>query len=182
MTEREIKFNKKENYTYDEVREMLEGAMMARAATVACFYKVMPRALFDKYGKLALYALGQYRAENDYFTNRKKGEVNLMVDYLATCNGVSSTVDDGNYCVEMDAEHAIVNMDGKCALVKGWENFGLSQEEVDYLCQITGYGDFGQCESLGLKGEWLRTSAQPGCANCVLKITKLNGGKLAIEE
>lgn len=182
MTEREIKFNKKETYTYEEVRVMLEHAMMERAAAVGFFYTVMPRELFDQYGKKALYALGQYRAQNKYFDTREKGDVMSMVDFLATCNGVSSTVDDGNYCVEHDKEHAVVNMDGKCALVKGWERMGLSAEEVDYLCQITGYGDYGQCESLGLRGEWLQTSAQPGCANCVLKITKLNGGKLAIEE
>ncbi|MDD3797248.1 MAG: hypothetical protein PHE06_15030 [Lachnospiraceae bacterium] len=182
MTEREIKFNKKESYTYDEVRAMLEHAMMERAAAVGFFYKVMPRELFDQYGKKALYALGQYRAQNKYFETREKGDVMSMVDFLATCNGVSSTVDDGNYCTEHDEEHAVVNMDGKCALVKGWEKMGLNPDEVDYLCQITGYGDYGQCESLGLKGEWLQTSAQPKCPNCILKITKLNGGKLAIEE
>ncbi|MCQ4865312.1 hypothetical protein [Pseudoflavonifractor phocaeensis] len=183
MTEHDIRFRKKETYTYAEVREMLEHALMERAATVGFFYKTMPRELFDLYAKKALYALGRYRAQNKYFETREKGDVMAMVDFLDNFgNGVSSTVDDGNYCVEHDEEHAIVNMDGKCALVLGWERMGLSPEEVDYLCQITGYGDFGQCEGLGLRGEWLQTSAQPGCANCVLKITKLNGGKPAIEE
>lgn len=182
MTEREIRFNKKDTYTYSEVRTMLEHALMERAATLGFFYKVMPRDLFDHYGKLALYALGQYRAKNPYFDTREKGDVMAMVDYLwEKGNGVSSTVDDGNYCTEHDEEHALVNMDGKCALVAGWERMGLSPDEVDYLCQITGYGDFGQCEALGLKGEWLETSAKPGCERCILKITKLNGGKLAIE-
>lgn len=183
MAEKELSIIKKDSYSYDEVRTMLEAAMMARAATLASFYKVMPKDLFDKYGKLALYELGKYRAENPYFKTREYGDVMSMVDFwFQKCNDVSSTVDEGNYCVEHDEEHAIVNMDGKCALVKGWEAFGLSPEEVDYMCQIQGYGDFGQCEALGLKGTWLQTSTQPGCENCVIKLTKLNGGKLAIEE
>lgn len=183
MTEKELRFRKKDTYTYDEVRAMLEHAMMERAAVLGFFYKVMPKEVFEPYAKKAMYALGRYRALNPYFETREKGDVMAMVDFLDIYgNGVSSTVDDGNYCVEHDEEHAIVNMDGKCALVKSWERMGMSPEEVDYLCQITGYGDFGQCEGLGLKGEWLQTSAQPGCENCILKITKLNGGKLAIEE
>ena len=183
MTEREIRFRKKDTYSYGEVRAMLEHAMMERAAVLGFFYRVMPREVFEPYAKRAMYALGQYRAQNPYFQTREPGDVMSMVDFLDIYgNGVSSTVDDGNYCVEHDGEHAVVNMDGKCALVQSWERMGMSPEEVDYLCQITGYGDFGQCESLGLRGEWLQTSAQPGCENCVLKITKLNGGKLAIEE
>lgn len=175
MAEKKRSIDKKETYTFEEVRGMIEGAISARAATLACFYKVMPKDLFDQYGKLALTELGKYRAQNKYFAVREKGDVSSMVDFLEQCcNDVSATVDDGIYSVEQDEEHALVNMDGKCALVKGWEDFGLSPEEVDYLCQIQGYGDYGQCEALGLKGEWMKTSARQGCSNCVLKITKLN--------
>lgn len=179
MTEKDIRFNKKETYTYDEVRAMLEHAMMERAAVMGFFYKAMPRELFDLYGKKALYALGQYRAEHKFFETREKGDVMSLVDFLDTCNGVSFTCADGNYCVEHDAEHAVVNMDGKCALVQGWERMGFAREDVDHLCYISGYGDKGQCESLGLRGEWLKT--QPGCANCVLKITPMGDGKPTIE-
>ena len=49
MTEQEIRFNKKDTYTYAEVREMIEGAMMDRARYLGFFYKVMPRELFDEY-------------------------------------------------------------------------------------------------------------------------------------
>lgn len=178
MTEREKMFHKKETYTYEEARKIVENAIMERARTIGFFYKVMPRELFDLYGKKALYELGQFRAKNAYFNDREKGDFMAMVDYLFDCgNGLCSTVDDGNYCVEKTDEYAIVNMDGVCALVAGWQSLGLSPEEVDYLCQITGYGDFGQCEALGIKGEWLQTSAQPGCDRCVLKMRTLKDGE-----
>ena len=55
MTEHDIRFRKKETYTYAEVREMLEHALMERAATVGFFFtKTMPRELFDLYAKKAL--------------------------------------------------------------------------------------------------------------------------------
>ena len=67
MTEQEIRFNKKDTYTYAEVREMIEGAMMDRARYLGFFYKVMPRELFDEYGKKALFAYGEFKAENKFF-------------------------------------------------------------------------------------------------------------------
>lgn len=37
MTEQELKFNKKDTYTYDEVRRMIEDAMMDRARYLGFF-------------------------------------------------------------------------------------------------------------------------------------------------
>ena len=39
MTPQELEFNKKDTYTYAEVREMLESAMMDRARYMGFFYK-----------------------------------------------------------------------------------------------------------------------------------------------
>ena len=172
MTEQEIRFNKKDTYTYAEVREMIEGAMMDRARYLGFFYKVMPRELFDEYGKKALFAYGEFKAENKFFEGREKGDVSAMADFLESTNGVSATPSIGIYCMEKDENKAILNMDGKCALVQGWESMGLSPEEVDYLCLIASYGDFGQCHALGLEGKWLKTSTKPGCDNCVFEVCK----------
>ena len=46
----------------------------------------------------------------------------------------------------------------------------LTPEEVAYMCEIASYGDFGHSEALNLNGEWLCTSAQPGCEYCDFKI------------
>lgn len=172
MTEQEIKFNKKETYTYDEVRTMIEAALMDRARYLGFFYKVMPRDLFDEYAKKALFAYGEAKAQNAFFENREKGDVKAMADFLVSTNGVSATPAIGISCLELDQEHALLTMDGKCGLVQGWEQMGLSPEEVDYLCLIASYGDFGHCHALGLKGEWLTTSTKPGCDHCLFKVVK----------
>lgn len=172
MTLQEIQSTKKETYTYDEVRDMIEAAIMDRARYLGFFYKVMPRELFDEYGKKALFAYGESKADNPFFSDYEKSDTKAMVDFLESTNGVNATPSIGIYCVEEGDGHAILNMDGKCALVKGWEQMGLSPEEVDYLCLIASYGDFGQCHALGLKGEWLETSTKPGCDRCVFRIEK----------
>lgn len=176
MTEQDKKFNKKDTYTYAEVREMLEGAIMDRARYLGFFYKVMPRDLFDKYGKRALFAYGEDKAQAEFFRGREKGDVSSMADFLVGANGVNCTPSIGISCLELDDEHALMSMDGKCALVQGWESMGFSSDEVEYLCLIASYGDFGHCHALGLEGEWLSTSATPGCDSCVFKVIKEREG------
>ena len=60
--EERAQYNKKDTYTYEEVRPLIEAAMEDRARYLGFFYKVMPRDLFDKYAKKALYAYGEYKA------------------------------------------------------------------------------------------------------------------------
>lgn len=172
MTEADKKFNKKDTYTYDEVRKMMEDSIMDRARYLAFFYKVMPRDLFDKYAKRALFAYGEEKANSSFFHDRQKGDVSAMADFLVGANGVNCTPSIGISCMELDKEHALLSMDGKCALVQSWEQMGLSAEEVEYMCLIASYGDFGHCHALGLEGEWLCTSACPGSDRCVFKVTK----------
>lgn len=170
MTEQEKKFGKKDTYTYEEVRSMIESANADRARYLGFFYKVMPRELFDLYAKKALFAYGEYKAKNPFFDKYNKGDLNAMTDFLESTNGVSATPSIGIYAVEKTKDHHIINMDGKCALVEGWKGMGFSPEEVDYLCLIASYGDFGHCHALGLEGEWLQTSTKPGCDHCVFKV------------
>ena len=91
MTPQELEFNKKDTYTYAEVREMLESAMMDRARYMGFFYKVMPRELFDEYGKKALFAYGQFKAKNPFFDGKPTGDPKVMSDFLVSTNGVSAT-------------------------------------------------------------------------------------------
>ena len=56
--EERTQYNKKDTYTYEEVRSRIEAAMEDRARYLGFFYKVMPRDMFDKYAKKALYAYG----------------------------------------------------------------------------------------------------------------------------
>ena len=86
MTPQELKFNKKDTYTYDEVRQMLESAMMDRARYMGFFYKVMPRDLFDEYGKKALFAYGQFKAKNPFFDGKPTGDPKVMSDFLVSTN------------------------------------------------------------------------------------------------
>ena len=40
--EERVQYNKKDNYTYEEVRKMIESALEDRARYLGFFYKVMP--------------------------------------------------------------------------------------------------------------------------------------------
>ena len=68
--EERVQYNKKDNYTYEEVRKMIESALEDRARYLGFFYKVMPRELFDLYAKKALYAYGEHKAASG--AERKK--------------------------------------------------------------------------------------------------------------
>lgn len=95
----------------------------------------------------------------------------LISWYPATA--VANTLAVGNHVCEKTDEFTTVRMEGKCALVQGWEKMGLSPEEVEYLCDIASYGDYGHANALDLQGTWLCTSAQKGCDYCDFKIEKL---------
>lgn len=167
------KYSKKDTYTYEEVRCMIEAAIEDRARYLGFFYKVMPREIFDKYGKKALYAYGEYKALGMGAGAGNEGNPKGLADFLISCNSVANTLAVGNEIVEANDEFTTVRMEGKCALVQGWEKMGLSAEEVEYLCDIASYGDFGHANALELQGEWLCTSAQKGCGYCDFKIEKL---------
>ncbi len=166
-------YNKKETYTYEEVRAMIESCMEDRARYLAFFYKVMPKELFDLYAKKALYAYGEFKANGLGFGKGHEGEPAGLAQFLVDVNGVGNTLAVGNKIQEKNDESVTVRMEGKCALVQGWEKMGLSPEEVGYLCDIASYGDFGHANALGLTGTWLCASAHPGCDYCDFKIEKM---------
>ncbi len=66
--------NKKDTYTYEEVRKIVESALEDRARYLGFFYQVMPRELFDLYGKRALYAYGEFKANVLGLEHRGKRE------------------------------------------------------------------------------------------------------------
>lgn len=166
-------YNKKDTYTYEEVRPMIEAAIEDRARYLGFFYKVMPEDLFDQYAKKALYAYGEYKALGMGAGQGQEGNPNGLAEFLVACNSAANTLSIGNYMSEKTDEYTTVRMEGKCALVQGWEKMGLSPEEVQYLCEIASYGDYGHANALDLQGTWLCTSAQPGCEFCDFKIEKL---------
>lgn len=171
--EERAQYSKKDTYTYEEVRPMIEAAIEDRARYLGFFYKVMPRDLFDKYAKKALYAYGEYKALGMGAGQGHEGDPAGLADFLVSCNSVANTLAVGNHVCEKTDEFTTVRMEGKCALVQGWEKMGLSPEEVEYLCDIASYGDYGHANALDLQGTWLCTSAQKGCDYCDFKIEKL---------
>ncbi len=161
---------KKETYTYEEAREYLVSAMKDRAKTLGAFYKVMPRELFDEYAKKACYEYGAAKGDRIPVKDSPKA----FADFLVSCNSVANTCAIGNSVQSETEDEIVVHMAGSCALVEGWREMGLTNEEVDYLCSVQCYGDYGHTEACGCKGEWLCTSAAGKTDYCDFKITKMN--------
>lgn len=168
MSEKDYGPNKKATYTYEEVRALAVSAMKDRAKTLGAFYQVMPKELFHEYATKAMFAYGAAKADRI----PEKNSPEAFANFLISCNSVANTCADKNSIVEITDEYAHVRFDGVCALVEGWREMGITPEEVDYLCQVQSYGDYGHTDAVGCKGEFLCTSAQPGCDHCEFKITK----------
>lgn len=168
MPEKDYGPGKKATYTYEEAREYLVNAMKDRAKTLGAFYKVMPRELFHEYATKALFEYGAMKGDRI----KEKNSPKSFADFLISCNSVANTCAIGNSVLSENEDEVVVHMDGSCALVEGWREMGLTDEEVDYLCQVQCYGDYGHTDAVGCKGEWLCTSASGKCTYCDFKITK----------
>ena len=99
-------YAKKDTYTYEEVRPLIEAAIEDRARYLGFFYKVMPKDLFDKYAKKALYAYGEYKALGLGFGKGNEGNPEGLADFLVGANGVANTLAVGNQVLERDEECA----------------------------------------------------------------------------
>ncbi len=163
----------KENYAFDEVRPLFVAAIKDRARYLAFFYKVMPRDLFDKYAKEAMFEYGKYKNVMRLYKG-ENGDVKDFAKFMISdaIANVAATCDGDHYAVETGDDKCVVRFAGKCALVEGWEDMGLTPEEVEYLCEIACYGDYGYTDVLDLKGSFNCTSAQPGCEYCEFVIEK----------
>ncbi|MEG0913688.1 MAG: hypothetical protein RSD35_09395 [Oscillospiraceae bacterium] len=159
---------KKATYTYEEVREYAVAAMKDRAKTLGAFYQVMPRELFHEYATKAMFAYGAAKGDRIPTKNSPKA----FSEFLVSCNSVANTCADKNSLISCTDDEAVVRFDGVCALVEGWQEMGITADEVKYLCEVQSYGDYGHTDSVGCKGEFLCNSATPGCDHCEFKITK----------
>lgn len=52
--------------------------------------------------------------------------------------------------VKMDEDHAIGRFHF-CPLVYAWQKYGLSDERIDYLCQLACKGDYGRASNFPIK-------------------------------
>lgn len=86
--EERAQYNKKDTYTYEEVRPLIEAAMEDRARYLGFFYKVMPKELFDKYAKKALYAYGEYKALGLKAGAGREGDPQGLAEFLVGCNKI----------------------------------------------------------------------------------------------
>ena len=84
----------------------------------------MPRELFDLYAKRALYAYGEYKANGLGAGKGHEGDPQGLADFLVGCNSVANTLAVGNQVIDKTDDYTTVRMEGKCALVQGWEKNG----------------------------------------------------------
>ena len=171
--EERAQYNKKDTYTYEEVRPLIEAAMEDRARYLGFFYKVMPRDLFDKYAKKALYAYGEYKALG---MGAGKGHEAILRVWPTSWSPATALPTPWLWATRSSRRPTSTPPSAwraSAPSVQGWEKMGLSPEEVEYLCDIASYGGLRPCNALDLQGTWLCTSAQKGCDYCDFKIEKL---------
>ena len=51
----------------------------------------------------------------------REGDPQGLAEFLVGCNSVANTLAVGNQIIEKNDEYTTVRMEGKCALVQGWE-------------------------------------------------------------
>ncbi len=73
-----------------------------------------------------------------------------------------------------DEDHFTIEL-GYCPLVTQWQNMGLSDEEIDLLCDIAMEGDRGEAETLGMEMDLEKTIGR-GDSVCRLTFCKKGCG------
>jgi hypothetical protein len=92
--------------------------------------------------------------------------------------GVARIFCDGSACegelfhpgVEERSEDGVVLRMTSCPLVDAWRARGLSEEEVDTLCEIAAAVDQGTFEGAGLELEFRDRLGRPGSTRCLLAL------------
>lgn len=72
--------------------------------------------------------------------------------------------------VEVSKERCVISM-AACPLADAWKEMGLSQKEVDVICDVASAVDYGTFESAGLKLE-VQGRLGAGDEKCTLVISK----------
>lgn len=70
---------------------------------------------------------------------------------------------------ERDGERVLLRME-TCPLVDAWRKAGLSEQEVDRMCEISSAVDYGTFEGAGLELTFRERQAEPGGTRCVLEL------------
>lgn len=169
MNKKEHDEYRKSKFTFDEAREIMMGQMNDRARYAGFMYKELGKEEFDKMGEVCFHDYGLNRTTN---IPGKRGEPRTMADWITDNNGVGSACEWNELTYE-DQDKCIVRFHGKCALVKGWEDMGLSREEVIHMCDVICYGDYGVAEGLGVKCFYNYTNADGVHDGCELVIERI---------
>ena len=114
-----------------------------------------------------LKTLGLYDLENEYVISYNGGAITENKDErVLHFQGITFKEAQDLYIRGLSYDHICIHIYTPDQV---WvRNF--YPEEVEYLCEIASYGDYGHAEALNLNGEWLCTSAQKNCDFCDFKI------------
>ena len=165
-----LKQEKERLFTYQEVRAMTEAALKERARYIGCFYKVMPKEMFDQYAREAMKEYGIFRVTMGQYKG-EPGDHAAFAQMLAA-NVVNNTNSDIHFIAKADEEQTVVRLTGKCGLVERWIDMGFTPEEVDYLCEVVCEADYAYTDRLGLNARFVCTNAQPDSHCCDMVVKK----------
>ena len=155
-------------FTYDELRPCVASALQDRARYLGFMYRTLPKDVFEKVARKALFQHGYTKGPN---IPGERGVPSTLGDKLVYSTVIANSCDYNEYIVN-DGEKCVVQFQGPCNLCEGWAKMGFSPEEVKYLCDVACSGDHGMAAALGLKVHFTRRFSDGNGANCEIVIEK----------
>ncbi len=160
------KVENKAHITDNEVCNIRRAAIEQRGRWAAGFYKEAQAEGIDlePIMRKAIHKIGVASGQAE----RQKFDTDVLTAgayaHHFVENGVPETFE--KHIEYANDEEAVVTLN-YCALLKAWQKMGLSDEELDLMCDIAMEGDRGIAEGLGLDFE-LEGSLAQGCKCCTL--------------
>jgi len=153
--------------TDNVVCNVRRGAIEQRGRWAAAFYLEAKKQGIDlePIMRAAIHRIGVESGEKEKAAFEGELNAGTYADYFVNKKSVPETFE--KKLVSASDEEAVVTLN-YCALLKAWQNMGMSDEELALMCDIAMEGDRGIAEGLGLDFD-LEGSLADGCKCCTLR-------------
>ncbi len=150
-------------YTQQELTDAFRSAIEDRAKWFYLLSKHTPEG-FDDIAEKAITEFGIAKGE-------ALGECKTPADFA---KGILTGHANGAFAMEpvkIDEEESVIKFH-HCALVEAWKKLGCSPEEIEHLCDLACYGDYGMVgvfPELQIEFKQLISRCESCCEMCITK-------------